>query len=317
MNFIQMNLKRFLPVIGLIILFFLLFHFDFSIWFNLIQQIPYHFLILTFGSSLPIILLSNIQWQYLLKKQHIHVSFGYSIKNIFIGYFYGLMTPGGIGAYTRVLYIKTESGESFEKCLFNVGLFNIIDVISLFFIGIIGTLLFSNIYPFLFYILGVLFVLCIIFMYFLIRKKTWKWFLQFLLRFSFFKRYSQGLSSAVDELQGSIPSKKEVIITFLISIVGWIMRFTIFYVLLLLFLIEVNYVYVIFIIAIANIIAILPISIYGLGTRETVLISFFSLFNISSNSVLGISLFWFFLVWIIPSVIGAFISIYENKKFTK
>lgn len=311
-----MNIKRFLPLVGLLLLLILLYNFDFSSWIDLIYQIPLPIFLLTLTSSLPIIFISNIQWQYLLKKQNIHVSFLYSMKNIFIGYFYGLITPGGIGAYTRVLYLKSKSNESLEKCFLNIGIFNTIDLISLFFISIIGAFVFSNLFPLLFYILFFFCLLWIIFISFLIRKKTWKWIQNIILRFTILKKYHKWISTSVETLQRSLPAKKDVIITWLISIIGWILRFSIFYVILGLFSIEVSYAYVVFIIAIANIIAMIPISIYGLGTRETVLISLFSVFNVSSNVIIGVSLFWFFLIWIIPSIIGIFISFYEGRKFS-
>lgn len=311
-----MSIKRFFPLFGLVLLFILLYNFDFSTWIALIYRIPLPTFLLTLTSSLPVIFISNIQWQYLLKKQDIHVSFLYSMKNIFIGYFYGLITPGGIGAYTRVLYLKNESNETLEKCFLNIGIFNTIDLISLFFISIVGAFVFSNLFPLLFYILLFFCVLWIIFIFFLIRKKTWNWIQNIILRFTILKKYHTWISTSVETLQHSLPAKKDVIITWLISIMGWILRFSIFYLVLGLFSIEVSYVYVVFIIAIANIIAMIPISVYGLGTRETVLISLFSVFNVSSNVIIGVSLYWFFIIWIIPSILGAFISLYEGKKFS-
>ena len=311
-----MNIKRFLPLVGLVLLFILLYNFDFSTWIALIHQIPLPIFLLTLTSGLPVIFISNIQWQYLLKKQDINVSFLYSMKNIFIGYFYGLITPGGVGAYTRVLYLKNESNESLEKCFLNIGIFNTIDMISLFFISIVGAFVFSNLFPFLFYMLLFFCVLWIIFISFLIRKKTWHWIQNLILRFTILKKYHTWISTSVEKLQNSLPAKKDVTITWLISIIGWILRFSIFYLILGLFSIEVSYMYVVFIIAIANIVAMIPISIYGLGTRETVLISLFSVFNVSSNVILSVSLFWFFIIWIIPSILGAFISFYEGKKFS-
>ena len=310
-----MNLKRFLPLIGIIALLILLYNFDFSSFLSVIDQIPFFYLILSFGSVVPIILISMIEWQYLLKKQGINVSISYSIKNILIGYFYGFITPGGIGAYTRAFYLENESKESLEKCFSNILIFNTIDLISLFLISLIGALVFSNIYPSLFFILFVFCLLWVIFFVFFLRKKTWNWILNTIFRFTMLKSYQTGISTSINEIRMSLPSKKDVIWTLIISIFGWLIRFSIFYIILKVFSIEMPYFYVIFIIAIANIIAMIPISIYGLGTRETVLISFFSIFNIPFDLIIGVCLFWYVLVWLLPSIIGFFISLFEGRKF--
>jgi uncharacterized protein (TIRG00374 family) len=311
-----MDIKRFLPVIGIIILIVLLYQFDFTGFVEVIDQLPLPFFILSLGSSIPVVLISNVEWQYLLKKQHINVSFFYSMKNIFIGYFYGFITPGGLGGYTRALYLKDESNEPLEKCLYNIGLINTIDIITLFFISIIGAFLFSRIYPVLFLIFVVLCVIWILFLVILIHQKTWTWILHFLFRFTIFKPYHQWISTSIENLKNSLPSKKHIVITMFLSLIGWMIRFTLFFFVLMLFSVEVSYFYVIFIIAIANIIGLIPISIYGLGARETILISFFSLFSISPTLIIGVSLVWYVIIWVIPSVLGSGITLFEKKTRT-
>ena len=308
-----MNIKRFLPIIGIIILIILLYQFDFSNLSHIMEHIPIHFILLSFGASIPVVLISNVEWQYLLRKQDIPVSFLYSMKNIFIGYFYGFITPGGIGGYTRVIYLKDKSNQPVEKCLYNIGIINTIDIITLFLISIIGAFLFSRTYPILSYSLIILCILWIIFLIILVHQKTWTWILSLVFRFTIFKPYHQWISISIQQLQKSLPSKNHIIITGIISLVGWVFRFSLFYFVLRLFTIEVSYMPVILIIAIANIVAMIPISIYGLGTRETVLISLFSIFSVAPDLVIGVSLFWYVIIWVIPSIIGAVVSFFEKK----
>ena len=65
-------------------------------------------------------------------------------------------------------------------------------------------------------------------------------------------------------------------------------------------------------VAIANVIASLPITIYGLGTREIAMISLFSIFNVSPEKIVSLSLFWFVIIWLLPSIIGAAITVKEG-----
>jgi uncharacterized membrane protein YbhN (UPF0104 family) len=66
--------------------------------------------------------------------------------------------------------------------------------------------------------------------------------------------------------------------------------------------------------AITSSIAVIPVSIYGLGTRDATLVALFSLYDIPPENSISFTLFWFAVFFITPSIIGAFITVLENKK---
>ena len=80
-----------------------------------------------------------------------------------------------------------------------------------------------------------------------------------------------------------------------------------------LFNVNIPYIDFILIIAVANVIASIPITIYGLGTREAALIGLFSAYSVFPENVIALSLFWFVLIWLFPSIIGAGVTLLENK----
>ena len=139
-----MNIKKLLPFIGIIILIYLLTTIDLPKVIDIFSTIPPLFIILSFLALVPILFFLNIEWQILLKKQHIHVSFVNSLKNIFIGYFYGFITPGGFGGYIRAIYLKQDSGAPIPKCLSNIITMNSIDYLSLLFLGAVGAVFLSG-----------------------------------------------------------------------------------------------------------------------------------------------------------------------------
>jgi len=147
-----MNIKKLLPLIGIVILLFILVFFvDFNKIFAIFSKINPLYTFICFFALAPLILLANIEWQILLRRQKIHVSFWYSIKNFFIGYFYGFITPGALGAYTRSLYLQQESSAPLPKCVSNIIIFNTIDYLALLVLGAIGAVFLSSYFPFLFY----------------------------------------------------------------------------------------------------------------------------------------------------------------------
>ncbi len=313
LRFMKMDIKKILPVIGLIILIYILSTLDLPTIIEIFSNINPIYSILSFFSIVPIVLLTNIQWQILLKKQKIHVSFLYSLKNIFIGYFYGFITPGGIGAYTRALYLKHESKAPLPKCVSNIITFNTIDFITLLLLGTIGALLLSGQFPDLFLpILVVLIIVLFLFVFFLKKEKSKIVFTK-LVQSKIFATVKDRLEDPIESFYENLPSFKDVLLPFTISIIGWIVRFSELYLISKLFQIHVPYIYFILIIAVADVIAAIPISIFGLGIREGSLISLFSIFSIIPEKIVSLSLFWFVLVWFFPSAIGAIITVFESK----
>lgn len=312
-----MNYKKLLPIIGILILLYILTTLDLGEVYNVLSNINPTYSLISFLAIVPIVLLVNIQWQILLKKQRIKVSFIYSLKNIFIGYFYGFISPGGIGGYTRVLYLENESKSPLGKCLSNIIIFNTIDYLSMLLLGAIAAIILSSLYPYLFVLIIVMLIIVVYLFIFFLRKEKSKNFFLKIIQKRIFKAIKDRLMDSIDSFYEDLPRFKHIIIPFGISIIGWIVSFIELYLISKLFLIDVPFIYFILIIAIANVIASLPITIYGLGTREASIISMLSIFNIAPEKVLALLLFWFTIIWITPSIIGAVLTCLETKKLGK
>jgi hypothetical protein len=308
-----MNLKKLFPIVGIGILIFIIINLDKQKILEIFVNVDPLYSFLCFFAIVPILLLTNFQWQIVLKKQKIYVSFLYSLKNILIGYFYGFITPGGFGAYARSLYLKHESKEPLPKCVSNIITFNTIDYLSLLLLGAVGGLLLSG--RFLYLFLTIIIVLVIVFALFLffLKKEKSKIMFKKIIQSRVFETVKDRLEDPVDSFYENLPSFKDILLPFMISIIGWIIRFSELYLVSMLFFINVPYLYFILIIAVANVVASLPISIYGLGTREASLITLFSIFNVVPENIVSLSLFWYVLVWLFPSILGAVVTIFESK----
>jgi len=66
--------------------------------------------------------------------------------------------------------------------------------------------------------------------------------------------------------------------------------------------------------AISATVAAIPISVHGVGTRDATLVALLSIYNISPENSISFTLFWFTVFWVTPSIIGAFITLFEHKK---
>jgi uncharacterized protein (TIRG00374 family) len=309
-----MSIKKLLPIIGIIILIAILSQMDTHKILTVFSMVNPWYALLSLCSVVPLVLFANFEWQLILKKHKIYVSFWYSLKNIFIGYFYGFITPGGFGSYTRALYLKDESGEPLPKCFVNILMFNTVDYIALLSLGVIGGFVLSSRLPTVFPLILLVFIIMITLSIVFIRKKTGKHILKKLVQSRFFNPTKDKWHAHIDALYEDLPTFTDLILPFSISILGWLIWFSEVYVISFLFAIQVPYLYFMVIIAVANVIASIPITIYGLGTREMALIGLFSLFSIAPENVISLSLFWFIIIWLFPSIIGAGVTLLESRK---
>ncbi|MBS3749700.1 MAG: flippase-like domain-containing protein [Candidatus Thermoplasmatota archaeon] len=317
-----MRLKKLLPVVGVILFVFILSQLDFAKIMNIFSQLNPLYVLLSFFVFVPLLLLVNIEWQLLLKRQKIHVSYWYSIKNFFIGYFYGFITPGGLGAYTRSLYLSKESDEPLAKCLSNIVTFNTIEYLALLSLGFIGAVFLIQVYPFLFIVILTVVVLVLSVYIFFVKSNQSQRFLQKLIEHPLFSKTAERLKDSLESFHKDVPNFKDAILPFSLSITGWILKYVMLFFIARLFNVSIPFHFFIFIIAVADVIASIPISIYGIGTREAALITMFSVpyftndLLISAEQVVSLSLFWFVIIWLTPSVIGAFVTLYETKKMS-
>lgn len=315
-----MSVKKILPIIGIIVLIYILYTLDFQEIVAIFSDINPLYSFLCFFAIVPLILLANIEWQLILKKQKIHVSFFYSIKNFFIGYFYGFITPGAFGAYTRAMYLSHESKTPVPKCVSNIIILNTLDYIALLLLGAIGAVYLSSVFPNLFLIILAIIVILVTLLLFFLKKRKSKIVFTKIIQLKMFATMKDRLENSIDSFFEDLPRFRDVLLPFGISLFGWIIKYIELYFISRLFSIEVPFIYFILILAVGDVIASAPISIYGIGTREAALIPLFSMFSltfITNEQIVSLSLFWFVIIWLSPSIIGAFVTVSETKKLNK
>jgi uncharacterized protein (TIRG00374 family) len=312
-----MKIKNLLPILGIIILIIILSTLDLQKIIDIFLKINLLYSILSFFVIIPLILLANIGWQILLKKQKIKVGFLYSIKNFFIGYFYGFITPGAFGAYIRSIYLSKESGAQIPKCVSNIIIFNTIEYLGLLTIGAIGAIYLSSIFSYLFLIILLIIILVTSLFLFFFKDKRSRIFIVKIIQSKIFSTIKDKIEKSLISFYEDLPKLKDIILPFNISIFGWILKYIMLFFIAKLFFIEIPFFAFIMIMAVAEVISSIPVSIYGLGTREAALITIFKIWGIESENIVSFSLFLFVIIWLSPSIIGAFVTFFETKKLDK
>ena len=313
-----MKLRNLLPIIGIIIFIIILLTLDIKKIIVIFSNINPLFVFLSFFVLVPLLLLAGIEWQILLRKQKIYVSFWYSIKNFFIGYFYGFITPGGFGAFTRALYLSDESGTPLPKCVSNVIIFNTVEFISMLLVGAVGAIYLSSIFPYLIYVIIIVLIIAIgLFSFFFKSKRSKIWFSK-IVKSRVFATVKDRIEGSVDSFFEDIPKFKDVILPITLSITGWLLKYIMFFYIAKIFFITISPLTFVMIMAVSDVISSIPISTYGLGIRDLTYIGLFPLFiNVSIENIVSLSIYWFVIIWLTPSIIGIFVTFNETRKMNK
>ncbi|MDG6229422.1 MAG: flippase-like domain-containing protein [Candidatus Thermoplasmatota archaeon] len=315
-----MRLTKLVPIIGAIILLFILSQLDLAQIKTIFLELPPFVALLSLFAFIPLLLIATIQWRILLARQKIPTSFRYCITNFFIGYFYGFITPGGFGGYTRTIYLSKKTGAPLAQCASNIITYNAIEYLALLSIGLIGALALGSIYPNLLIItVSLLFVIIILYLLFF-RSPHAHQLIQKIGSSRFLLTIPSTLTQSLDTFHKDLPSLKDMIPPYGLSLSGWMLKYIILYGLAQYFNIQIPFIYFILIMAVADVIASIPISIYGIGTREAALITLFSVPRFtngvlfSHEHIVSFSLYCFIILWLIPSSIGMIITLSESRK---
>ncbi len=305
--------KKIVPVLGIFILIFLIVDIGAEKIIATFLKISPIYVVVAAALTFPRLLIRNTQWQFLLKKQKIQVSFVKSLKIFLIGYFYGSVTPGYLGQMIRIPYMKNATKEPLGKLFVNSTIETAVHGMSLYIMMLIGAFLVADQYPEIFFGACVFVGTSILIYAFFIKKERGEKTFHFLIKLFIPKRFASHMDQFVDTFYNDFPRIRDYILPFLLGIPAWIIIYSQIYILGLSLDIEVPYFLFLVLYPIANIIAFIPISAAGLGTREAALVFLFSLYGVAPEKAVVLSLAGHLLTDVLTGFYGFIISLTESR----
>ena len=299
--------KKYSFLIGLIIFIFIIARLDFNKLILILYKINYLYLFLSFLLLFPILIIKAYRWNYLKKKQLII----YNLKDSFLmygtGIYFGILTPGRLGDLIKVIYLKNNQC-SLGKSLVSVILDRLSDLFFLIFFGYLGMFLFfpsfqNFILLFTFILIPGLIIL-IIFLRSKLIQLILKKIFDFITPVKYQKSWKINFQDFINNFK--IYKFRNYLFVFLITAFSWFIYY--FQAYLLTKSIGINNLSFLFIsiaVTIAGLVALLPVSILGIGTRDTILIGFFSIFYINQEVTVAFS-FLILLMSVLMGLIGFF-----------
>ncbi len=267
-----MNLKFFIKIIGPILFLYILSRVDFGELGSALKNINPIYFVLALVFWFFHLVLRTFKWKMLVNSLEERVSFSKLLFMFAQGVFWGLVTPGKLGELSRASYLTKSSSLSLRKSFWTVIMDRIIDLLVAAFISLIAVLVL--IYSMKVEVpLAVSLFLLIVFLlsvYFLTRKKQSENILKFFLRVIFPSLFQEKTQGIIEEF---FEDSKKITCSFFVKLFVFEL-FYYFFIAFALFFLALSFGfyfplwYLYLIDPFISLVAILPISILGLGTRE-------------------------------------------------
>ncbi|MCX6662021.1 MAG: lysylphosphatidylglycerol synthase transmembrane domain-containing protein [Euryarchaeota archaeon] len=308
------KLKLVLPFIGLGILAYIVYSLDLQKIITAFLSIDPIYMVYALLLTIPLLVIRNVEWQIILKEQKITMGYLDSLKIYLIGIFYGSFTPGYSGQLMRIPYLKEKTGEPFGKLFINTIIDTFVHSFSIYGMIIIGAFLMVGTIPELLPITIAWMVgFCLAVLYFS-RKERGEKFFRVIIMYLIPKKVKPHLHAFVETFYSDFPRFKVMIIPYLIGIITWVIVFSQEYLILLGLNLQIPYLTFLALYPIANVAGFIPITFGGLGTREfTAILIFTTLFAVTAEQILVLSLVGFCVTDIFLAFIGFLLSLTETR----
>lgn len=291
-----MKLSKLLPIFGISIFIYLLW----KIGILEIFETLCHVNLFLFSSAvlilIPLIVFKAVKWKILIDVCEMRCPLPKCVSAWLVGFSIGLITPGRIGDFFKVLYFKNSENTTFGMPLATVVVDRLADIIISIVLAILGISFIALRYTFnpVFMYVGILLlfiflVFCIIFIQKNITSKVLKPFFYKLIP----ERYRGNLQISFHDFYTGIDmmlKSRAVLVVSFLTVVSCLIYIIQCYLIALSLNIDISLQFVACIIPIITIVELIPISFSGIGTRDAALIFFLSLASISYVSAVSFSL---------------------------
>ena len=263
-------------------------------------------LILAILLNVPHIFIKSYRWNFLLRLQNIHYRFTKSFFIYMSGLFFSFITPGRLGEFIKVLYLKFDKGINLSLGLTSVLLDRLFDLVLLIFLAFLGIWYLGILEIFFiqgFLSLSVIIVLFII----LFDRESIEKTIRLLYNFSFVEKYKNHINEGFNDFYDAFYSliNLKLFYALVLTCLSYFVLVLQAYLLTIAIQEQISFMNVCFFMAISSLITFIPISISGLGTRDAILIYLFSIINIPKENAVVFSLLIFITFYVNGGLLGA------------
>jgi glycosyltransferase 2 family protein len=250
------------------------------------------------------------RWRRLLDNQHIPFSFRDAARAYFSTYYIGIVTPGRAGELLKILYVRKKTAATLGSGMVSVVLDRMLDILTLVGLAAFGLVLipqFGLLDGLAYWIAGL--TLAAVAGLFLLKKGMLQQLGTRIARVvTRLVRLDEEPGGWTEFLQGFATQLKPpaILPASIYTLMSWAFLLLACYAIVFSLAIQVSFWYMAFAMAVAGLLSLLPVSIAGIGVRDTALVGIFGLVGIGVQSSLAYSLLYFLVFGIVLGLHGAY-----------
>jgi glycosyltransferase 2 family protein len=297
-------------LIGILLLVYLISRVQLLELLQLISSADKIWLISGIFLALCMMLVKIERWRWLLYAQGIRFPFRDAAAAYFSTYYVGIVTPGRAGEFLKIIYLRSKTTTSLGAALVSVLLDRLLDVIVLILLAAAGLTLIPEYNLF---------------------SAAWFWIAGFilacggmllLLRFGFVQKTLKRLlnsaarAAGIESTQAQadefikgfalVLKPRSLLPAIVLTLLSWFFLLYASYLIALSLEIPAAFWFLAFAMAVAGLLSLLPVSIAGIGVRDTALVAILGLVGISVQASLAYSLLYFAVFGVFLGLVGAF-----------
>ena len=334
--FKNIKIKVFLKfLIGVFIIALILYKVGFTKTINILSEANLLILFSAFVTFTLVLLIMSFRWKNFLNTvSNQPISIMFSLKMIFIGLFFAEFTPGRVGDASRVYIAKLRGHIPFSKGLplfiverlFDIGIITILALTSFFFMSKSELLTDESIYSILLPAFLTVIVIFSVFFVVILKPHIFHDLLEFFVknifkRINAFRKIDIDTSSISQNFSGSLnelgKNKRVILINILLSIGIWLLHVFRIYLVAMSLGADVGLKYFLFIVPVMYMLAIIPITVGGLGIMEMGAAALYTMVDVPIEISIAIPLVDRILTAPFYVVVGYMLSIHEFKDIFK
>ena len=310
--------QKITSLLGIGVLFWLFLQVDITTIFSLWQTSNKLWILAAMVVLLFQLSILTIKWAVLIDEK---ISFSTLFKIRMIGAFFGTITPANAGTVVRAHYLKKATGIGFIKTTSSVVLDKLLEITVIAILGIVSISVLSVLLIDQNVISGLLATAVITFalimagtVWLLTDKKYGKKALKTLSSLLLPRKVQTILKPYFNKVHPHLLSVDKLVLPFILNVAAYAASYV--YVLTLVWAIgaQLDYFHIFITLPLSSLIALLPITISGIGTREATTVFLWGLFGVTPEQTLAIMLLSFFIGRGIPTLLGwVFLSNFKPK----
>jgi len=301
-----MNIKKYVKFLGIIIFMFILWKIDLGEMIRVLSQIKIFFFVCALALVFPLMFIKSFRWNVLLKSQGIPYRLSDTYKVYMSSLYFGFITPGRLGEFIKAFYVRQDKDVSVSRGMSSVLVDRIFDMYVLLLVGTFGLWKF-NVLGKLSFTYVLLLVLIALIPFFLLNKRFMRKPVNLLYRIALIKKHEDRIKNSFNDFYDGVNelANPKLILGFLLTCFSYLLFFFQCYLLLNSLDISINFLNITLIMGVSNLISLMPLSISGLGTRDAVLIFFFSFLGFDPEWAVSYAFLVFLNFFVFGGLMGA------------